>query len=227
MLNPLSRRKLTREDYFIIVSNLVPVFGAWFLGWSAIEVFIVYALETLIVGVITVLKLFIATLYRGKDNWYNNGQTTRVSGLFFILFFVLHFGLFAAVQTAIFSNAAGLVPRGGGLFHFFLHWYDYINRDVAWMLLAFVISYLARDLIPFVLRQDYKKYSMMWLMFRPYGRIIIQQFTVIIGSMFLSFGLGKIFILVFALVKIFFEVWLNTEKLVDRAMSAAEKKSGQ
>src|SRR5882724_5083885 len=109
------KRKLTRSDYFLIAANLIPVFGVWFLGWSATDVFIVYALETLIAGIMTLLKLAIITIVRGKDDWYNEGSTTKVSGLFFMFFFTLHFGLFAAVQTSIFSETANIVPPGKGL----------------------------------------------------------------------------------------------------------------
>ncbi|MFM9911056.1 MAG: DUF6498-containing protein [Chitinophagaceae bacterium] len=34
-------------------------------------------------------------------------------------------------------------------------------------------------------------------MFEPYGRIFIQQFTVMAGNFFLGFGASKIFMLVF------------------------------
>jgi hypothetical protein len=211
-------KRLQRNDWIIILSNLVPVFGVWFLGWSAVEVFIVYALETLILGMLTVLKLLLATFAKGKDDWHNQGKSSKVSGLFFIIFFILHFGIFAAVQTSIFSGVANISPPGKGPMHFFLHWWEYINVDIAYMLGAFVISYLARDLFPFLLRKEYKTIPMMILMFQPYGRILIQQFTVILGSMFLTFHLGKAFILVFALAKIFVEVFLNFDRLLNRSM---------
>ncbi|MND08531.1 hypothetical protein D3C83_312060 [compost metagenome] len=54
-------------------------------------------------------------------------------------------------------------------------------------------------------------------MFQPYGRIFVQQFTVIIGSIFLSFGAGKIFILIFALIKIFFDVFIDFSGLLKKA----------
>ena len=59
---------------------------------------------------------------------------------------------------------------------------------------------------------------MMQLMFQPYGRIFIQQVTVILGSMFLSFGAGKFFIFIFAAVKIFFEVFINYDGILNKAM---------
>jgi hypothetical protein len=63
----------------------------------------------------------------------------------------------------------------------------------------------------------------MEVMFQPYIRIFIQQVTVILGSMFLTFGAGKIFILIFAAIKIFFEVFLNYEGVVTRQMEKLEK----
>jgi hypothetical protein len=221
------KRKLTRDDFFLIAANLIPVFGVWFLGWSATDAFIVYAMETLIAGVMTLLKLAVMTVARGKDDWHNQGSTTKVSGLFFMFFFTLHFGLFAGVQTTIFSQTGNIVPPGKGLFYFFFHWYSYINNDIAIMLGGIVVSYLVRNFIPFIIKGEYKTVPMMYVMFQPYGRIFIQQFTVILGSMFLSFGFGKGFILVFAAAKIFFEVYFNFDSILNKAMKDMGKESGK
>jgi hypothetical protein len=223
-LSKMFNRKLTKGDFFAIAANLIPVYGVWFLGWSATEVFIVYALETIIVGVMTLLKMAVITFARKKDIWYNEGTSTSVSGLFFMAFFTLHYGLFAAVQATIFSQSANITPQGSGLMHFFFHWYDYINKDIATMLFGFIISYLARSFVPFIVSGEYKTISMMRVMFQPYGRIFIQQFTVILGSMFLTFGWGKGFILVFALAKIFFDVYINFDHIIDKSMADMKKK---
>jgi hypothetical protein len=53
------------------------------------------------------------------------------------------------------------------------------------------------------------------LMFEPNMRIFVQQFVVILGSMFLTFGAGKIFILIFIVVKIFFELFVNFNRLLE------------
>ncbi|MBL7744861.1 MAG: hypothetical protein JNN00_15415 [Chitinophagaceae bacterium] len=219
------KRKLNRNDLILIAANLIPVYGVWFLGWSAIDAFIVYALETLIVGIMTLLKMLVMTLARGKDLWYNEGSATPVSGLFFMAFFTLHYGLFAAVQTTIFSQSADITPPGSGMMHFFFHWYEYINKDIGYMLAGFVVSYFATSFVPFIVSGEYKKGAMMKVMFQPYGRIFIQQFTVILGSMFLTFGFGKGFILVFAIAKIFFDVYVNFEGIIDKSMKDMEKKN--
>jgi len=62
-------------------------------------------------------------------------------------------------------------------------------------------------------------------MFQPYGRIFIQQVTVIVGSMFLSFGAGKFFILIFAAIKIFFEVYINFDLLFKKAAKGELEKT--
>lgn len=216
-----------RNDWLIILSNLIPVFGALFLGWNAAEVFTVYAMETMIAGIFTILKLLIATFSRGSDDWYNGKSRQKMNGLFFIFFFILHFGIFAAVQTAVFSSVSGIAPPGKGVFHFFFHWWEYINGDIAWMLAGFVVSYLLRDLIPFIQNKEYKSLPMIIIMFQPYGRVVIQQFTVILGSMFLTFGLGAGFILVFALAKIFVEVFLSFDEILKKTAASFKKRSGE
>ena len=221
----LKKRKLTREDVIVIIANLIPVYGVWFESWSATDAFIVYALETIIVGAMTLLKLLVMTFARGKDTWYNEGSSAQVSGLFFMFFFMLHYGLFVAVQTSIFSQSADIVPPGKGLLYFFFNWYTYVNEDIAIMLGGFIVSYLVRSFVPFILNGEYKSISMMRVMFQPYGRIFIQQVTVILGSMFLVFGGGKVFILIFAMVKIFFEVYINFDRIIDKEMEKAEKET--
>ena len=69
MLNHFTISRFRTADWVVIAANLLPVYGVWFLGWSAVDVFIVYALETLIAGFVTVLKLGVLTLHRRTDTW--------------------------------------------------------------------------------------------------------------------------------------------------------------
>ena len=88
------------------------------------------------------------------------------------------------------------------------------------LLLIFITYYTLQNVFDFLLSGKYKTISMGRLMFEPYMRIFVQQFVVIIGSIFLSFGAGKIFILVFVIAKIFFELFVN----FNRFLELAEKK---
>ena len=217
-------RKLKNADYLLIAANLLPVFGVWVLDWDPIEAFVAYAFETLLIGGITVLKLLISTLYKKKDTWYNGEHRQEVSGLFFILFFIVHFGIFVGVQMAIFSSVTGLA-EGHGPFYFVTHFWYFLNPEVKLMMASFLVGYLAQDVIPFVLNNEYKTTPMIKTMFQPYGRIFVQQLTVILGSMFIVLGGRVIFVLVFALVKIFFELLVNYRAILDKSMVDMEKEA--
>src|SRR5436190_14648108 len=105
------KRKLTPGDYLLILVNLVPLYGVWFEGWSAAQVFLVYCLETVIIGIINVLKMACVTLFVKKtDVWENGGSFTMQSGWFFIFFFIIHYGFFVFVQTQIFFAVSGMIP---------------------------------------------------------------------------------------------------------------------
>ena len=86
------------------------------------------------------------------------------------------------------------------------------------MLGAFIVGYIAKSFIPFIINGEYKTVPLIVLMFQPYGRIFIQQFTVIIGSMFLTLGFGKVFILIFTIVKIGFEIFIDYDRLLGKAI---------
>ena len=213
------KRTLTYSDYFLIAANLLPVIGTWFLGWSATEVFVVYCLETIVVGIFNLIKMGIVTAVKKKEMWYNNGAGQMQSGIFFMFFFLVHYGFFVAIQTGIFVEASGIGKEyHAGFFDFFIHWPKYITGDAYTMLLGFFIGYGVKLVWDFIIPGVYKKASLMQLMFQPYLRIFIQQVTVILGSLFLSFGAGKVFVLIFAAIKIAFEVYLNFDAVIDKSM---------
>jgi hypothetical protein len=220
------KKQLAPPDYFLIAANLIPVYGVWFEGWSATGIFIAYTLETMLVGVVTILKLGITTIAKGKDDWYAQGKTQKVSGLFFIFFFVVHYGMFVAIQTSLFSEVSNITKDNDGFFHFFFHWYEYVDRETSIMLYSLGASYAARDLLPFILKKEFKTTPMILIMFQPYGRIIVQQFIVILGGMLMAFSFGKAFIVVFAAVKIYFEVFLNFGKILNKTMEDMKSEIG-
>ena len=211
------KRKLSVSDYLLILVNLIPLYCVWFEGWNASQVFLVYCLETVIIGLINVLKMACVVLFVKKmDVWENGGATSMVSGWFFIFFFIIHYGFFVFIQTQIFFSVSELIPG-----HAFLGGYSKIpallGNNGKLMLLIFIAYYSVQTFFEFFMTGNYKTISMGRLMFEPYIRIFVQQFVVILGSMFLSFGAGKIFILIFVVVKIFFELFVNFNRLQDIA----------
>lgn len=222
------KRPLTRADYYLIAANLIPVVGALFFNWDPKEIFLVYCLETIIIGILNLVKMGIVTAIRKTDKWYNNNTYTMQSGLFFMFFFIMHYGLFVAVQMGIFFGVSGI---GDGtdltVFNFFYKWPQLITHDSVIMLVAFGIGYGFKMIYEFIRSGEYRTTPLMIIMFQPYGRIFIQQITVILGSLFLTFGAGKIFIIVFAAVKIFCEVYLSFDRVLNKAMADLKKQSGE
>lgn len=216
------KRKLTDSDWFLIVANLLPVYGVCFEGWSAKEVFLVYCLETVIIGLFTLLKLGIVTGFRKKDWWENNGSKTLVSGLFFMLFFLVHYGIFVGVQTSIFLGALSFhSTETPNILQILINPHKYLGTE-GWLILsAFVFGYGYENLTGFILNNEYRTKSMSRIMFEPYLRIFVQQFTVILGSFFLMFGAEKIFMIIFAGAKIFFTVFVDYEGALNKMAKKA------
>ncbi len=221
------KRRLTINDFLLIAVNLVPLFGVWFYGWSASHVFLVYCMETVIIGLINVVKMACVTLFvRKTDTWQNKGNSSMQSGWFFIIFFILHYGIFVFVQTQLFFGVSGLVPNGSLLMQY-SKIPELLGRDGQLMLLIFTAYYVMQGVFGFFSSGAFKTISMSRLMFEPYIRIFVQQFVVILGSMFLSFGWGKIFILIFIAAKIFFELFVNFNRMLDIAEKKANRKKNE
>ena len=222
------KSKLKRSDIFLIVINLVPLFGVWFMGWDPKQMFLIYCLETVIIGFYNIIKMAMVTLYKKKDVWENNGSKMLVTGWFFILFFILHYGFFVFVQMSLFAGVSGLdVKAGPGMFSFVFHISRLLTSDSKFVLYGFMAMYGIQMIIDFIAPGVYRKISLGLLMFQPYLRIFIQQFVVIAGSIFLQFGAGKIFMLIFVAFKIFFELYINFDKILAKAQKDQEANSGK
>jgi hypothetical protein len=132
------------------------VYGVWVEGWNAKEVFVVYCLETIIIGFFTLTKRGIATAIRKKDRWKNNGSKAMQSGLLFILYFLVHYSLFIAVQTSIFFGVTSV--HGGfwpsNILEFVLNTNKYLGSEGWLLLFAFVFGYGYENLMHFIMNND-------------------------------------------------------------------------
>ena len=182
--------------------------------------FIIYCLETVIIGIFNVVKMVIVSIVKKRDVWSNGTSQTMMPGWFFVFFFILHYGFFVAVQMGLFFSITSIVPAVQNPLQLFTVLPDLLDNYTKAVLLVFIGSYIIQIIYNFILPKTYLEISLSRLMFSPYMRIIIQQFVVILGSIILGLGGGKIFMLVFVSVKIYFEVFLN----YDRMLNLAEKR---
>ena len=212
------KRKLSTGDIFTILINLVPLWGVWFNGWDPKQMFLIYCVESIIVGLFNVLKMLIVTQVKKKDVWDENSGT-EVSGYFFIIFFIIHYGFFVSMQLMFFFGSSKIINVSNPIKALWAlpSAMDGYAKALLW---GFVGIYALRMVIEFIFSGEYRTISLGRLMFSPYMRIFVQQFVVIIGGFMLEFGAGKVFMLVFVIVKIFFEVIMN----YDRVLALAEKK---
>jgi hypothetical protein len=214
------KRKLTIPDFFLILVNLIPLLGVWFDEWNAKQIFLVYCMETVIIGLINVLKMVFVTLFvKKEDVWENGGGTSMQSGWLFIFFFIFHYGFFVFIQTQIFFAVSSTIP-GSSLLMKYSRIPELLGSNGLILLLIFIAYYTMDNVFGFFSSGIYKTISMGRLMFEPYIRIFVQQLVVIVGGIFLSFGAGKVFVVIFILVKLFFEVIIN----YNRILEIAEKK---
>jgi hypothetical protein len=217
------KRKLTIPDFFLILVNLVPLYGVWFEGWDAKQVFLVYCMETVIIGIINVIKMACVTIFvKKEDVWENGGGSSMQSGWLFIFFFIAHYGFFVFVQTQIFFAVSGILPDGA-LLTKYSRIPELLGPNGRLLLLIFIAYYSVQNISGFFVSGTYKTISLGRLMFEPYMRIFVQQVVVILGGMFLNFGAGKIFVVIFIMAKIFFELFVNFERI----LQVAEKRARQ
>lgn len=222
-------KKITISKLFLLLVNLIPLWGVWAEGWNALEVFVVYCLESVIIGLYNILKMSITSMVVKKADWTPESDSpTMVSGPFFILFFLVHYGFFVAIQISIFISFTGLESKlgVGNVWDFIWNFRKYLSMNSQWLLLVFVISYGLILLKDFILNGAYKTANLGTLLFQPYGRIFIQQFTVIVGSLFIGLGNGQVFITIFVAIRIYFDVFINFDRIIKLIEKRQAMKSG-
>lgn len=214
----LLKKKFTVNDVIVVAVNLIPLIGVWAWEWNAKEMFLVYCLETVIVGGYNVLRMLLTAIIKKRDVW-DDRTGTMMPGLFFIFFFIIHYGFFVFIQLSLFLSIIHLpgLDNFGSAFTFLFHFPDYLSRDALTVLLLFVFSYGVVITRKHLWNGAYKTASMGMLMFTPYPRIFVQQFVVILGSFVLVFGTGAtgIFMMIFVTVKILFELLLDFDQFFE------------
>lgn len=217
------KRNISPSEYFLIAANLLPVIGVFAWNWNPHEVFIVYCAETIIVGLITLAKMGIVTVFRKEDKMQTRSGKKIPSGLFLMLFFIFHFGMFVAIQMGIFFSITGIAEKSGiNFFSFFYKWPSLLHNDGLVMIGVFFFCYGLKMIVDFIFTKAYQTTSLVEIMFAPYIRVVVQQFTVIFGGMFLMFGAGKLFILIFAILKIIIELFIDYERMIKDSVKKAE-----
>lgn len=148
---------------FIIAANLVPIIGVLFFDWSLFQIIFIYWCETGIIGFFSILKILICT-------------RPIFLGVFFSMFFTIHFGGFMFGHLLFISALFGD---------------EVITIKSLWPVFYAVVPLIISHLISFINNFIGKKE---WLIenipmqqnLPPYKRIALMQVVIVFGGLIVS-----------------------------------------
>ena len=163
-INELKSNKLTLSIIFLIGVNLIPLFGILFWGWSVGAVLLAYWVESAIIGVLNVPRI-----------WATPGGVGQK--LFTSVFFSMHYGAFAAAHLVFLKSTFGAdepladIMQGGAMM---------------WTAISFFVSHFV-SLILRLFRREFKDSTPSTQLFAPYSRVMIMHITVLLGAFLIEF----------------------------------------
>ncbi|MGV8946839.1 MAG: DUF6498-containing protein [Lutibacter sp.] len=182
-----------------------------------------YFLETIIIGVIHLIKLWMVSKYGKKST---NPQW-QMSGIPLMLFFTVHYGMFVAIQPIFaFTLFNTTIPGLEDGFHL-IHNYIFILGSVGMPLIltSIIINNLSYFYTNFWRNEKYKDYAPDNIFMRPYVRIFIQQFVVILAFFFyILFNSGMIAAVLLIVFRLFVDLVLFSIKKDSRMLDILSKK---
>lgn len=108
-----------------------------------------------------------------------------------IFFFIIHYGFFVAIQSifgfSLFSiNGNNFIKQPFNLIENYFHILNL--EDIQFALPAILITHFGKFITVYIHLKKYQKFTAKELMFKPYVRIFIQQFVVILSFFFIVFN---------------------------------------
>jgi hypothetical protein len=213
-----------------LIVDLLPVYAIFAWGWNAVPLVMLYWMENVVAGVITLPRIVVSGA--------RFGILGILGGLFLSAFFVVHYGLFCLVHGtflvgfATLSNQQSIddVPFADleGLFRYGLQ----SGLHIDWIVYAIAAFHVIAFLVDFLWKGEWKRSSPDKEMASPYGRIVILHFGIFAGAGAL-FLIGQPMVGVLALV-LFRAVWgimsnskrFGPEAEIDKATAASDPGEG-
>lgn len=224
VMNHVMDRLATRDGLLLLSMNLVPLVGALTAGWDGLAVILYYWLETAIIGLWLAVRVAISPVDAVGDNFAGKGMTSE--GL--ALFIVAHAGIFMGIHMFMLLGMFGGAAPGRILAPLPLLSYLLFERGFLLPLAGFA---LVRGI--FAISDWRAGHRTGPGIIDFYIRIIVMQFTVLLGGwvllILLPFDLdasiGGVVLLI--LLKTGSELMAGPlQDYVERAITrAAEKKS--
>jgi len=175
----------------LIVANLLPVFGAMFLGWKLADVMVIYWAESAVIGFFNVCKMAVI-----------NRWMVLIMGPFFIG----HFGGFMSIHFlfiyTIFIEGPQASATGGDLADVAQLFID-LWPALAMLFISHGISFFSN----FIGRREYAGRNLNQQMTGPYSRIIFMHLVLIFGGgLTLVLGGPTLVLLIVIAIKIMIDI---------------------
>ncbi|MDP5107165.1 MAG: DUF6498-containing protein [Polaribacter sp.] len=206
----------TPQNAFIWLSSIYLLFLLYIGKASPLSILFVYFLETLIIGVFNALKMYCAIKF------------TKSTGYVMILFFLFHYGFFVAIQSifgfALFSFDDNSIFKEP--FHIIENYGIILNlEDMKYVLPAIVLTHLNKFFLDFIKNKKYVLFSVNEIMTKPYLRIFVQQFVVIISFFFMVVGkAGVIAAVLLILFRLIIDLMMESVKENSKMLDFLAKK---
>jgi hypothetical protein len=182
------------SSLILIVANLVPLGGVLWLGWEVFDILLLYWTESVIIGVINVLRmissqssnilsgLIPATRQQNMTaalEQVNLQLPVQAIKFFIIPFFVFHYGMFCfghlSAVVGFFGNRTANASMTASI--------PDISNSTFWIAVgAIAASHLYSYFNNFLGKGEYKRVGLGILMHRPYGRIMVMHLSIILGA---------------------------------------------
>ena len=187
----------------LILANLVPIGGVLFAQWEVFPIMLLFWLENLIVGLITVLKMLAC------------GRGRFVEKSFMVPFFLIHYGMFCSVHGVfVFSlfapkgeslwGAGGLLPDPAGILQVVL------QQGVWFAVVALFASHGFSFAANFLGRGEYRTAEVGKVMMAPYGRIVVLHVVIIFGGfVVMALDAPLIALLLLVILKIIMDLYAH------------------
>jgi hypothetical protein len=209
-----------------LIVDLLPVYGVIAWGWSAVPLVMLYWLENVVAGAMTIPRLVISGA--------SYGGVGLLAGLGLSLFFTFHYGLFCFVHGTFLmvfagiGNPEGLATAGIGDFFSIVSFSLQSGLHVDWMI-GIIAAFQGLVFVwEFLIKGEWKNTNPMAEMFAPYARIVVLHFGIFAGAAAL-FALGQPMVGVLALI-LFRALWgivTNSKRFgMEAGLDAAVDKMG-
>lgn len=172
------------NNIWIWFNTLIMLAGIFVWNWDPAVVIIAYFLETMIIGVLHIIKIFLVLTFSERQKAAAvSPKATIFSNYGAIPFFIVHYFFFIFVQSIfIFTLLKNVIPKHNSEFNVFSN-YAYLlsQHEILIAVLGLALSHTAITLKDFIIPGEFRKTTVNKIFFQPYVRIFIQQFATILA----------------------------------------------